>query len=66
MNEIACPYCYWRTQIMGWHDADSPITKYVPMCFGVKEPDECSYMLHGNFDDCPILNKEIKRHEQRT
>lgn len=65
MNEVTCPYCYWQTQCKGWLDADSPILREVPMCFGVKEPDVCSYMLHGNFDDCPILNKENK-YEQRT
>ena len=64
MNELACPCCYWKTQIMGWHDADSPITKYVPMCFGVKEPGVCPY--GGNAEDCPKMNKEAKRHEQRT
>ena len=65
MNEVVCPYCYWQCQVKGWKDANHPITADVPMCFGVKEPDMCSYMLHGNFDDCPILNKE-KKHEQRT
>lgn len=66
MNEVICPYCYWQRQVKGWKDANHPITADVPMCFAVKEPVECSYMLHGNFDDCPILNKEAKKHEQRT
>lgn len=64
MNELACPYCYWRTQCKGWLDANNPILRDVPMCFGVKEPDVCPY--GGNADDCPKINKEAKKHEQRT
>ena len=66
MNEVVCPYCYWRRQVKGWKDANHPITADVPMCYGVKEPDMCTYMLRGNIDACPILNKETKKHEQRT
>lgn len=66
MNEVACPYCYWQTQCKGWVDANNPILCNVPMCFGVKEPVECAYTLNGDIDDCPILNKETKKHEQRT
>lgn len=66
MNELACPYCYWQCQILGWIDANRPTTKDVPMCFGVKEPEVCTYTQRGNIDDCPILNKETKKHEQRT
>lgn len=58
MNELACPYCYWRTQIMGW-DGNNPITKDVPMCFAEKEPPKCPY--GGNGDDCPKMNKEANR-----
>ena len=64
MNELVCPYCYWQTQIMGWHDADNAILRDAPMCFGAKEPYVCSY--GGNADDCPKMNKEAKKHEQRT
>lgn len=66
MNEVACPYCYWHCQVKGWEDANHPIVADVPMCYGVKEPDMCQYTLHGDIDNCPILNKEIKKHEQRT
>lgn len=58
MSKLACPYCYWQTQIMGWRDADNPITKDVPMCFGVKEPYVCPY--GGNVNNCPKMNKEVK------
>ena len=65
MNKLTCPYCDWQTRVKGWFDADSPILREVPMCFGVKEPEVCTYIQHGNIDNCPILNKE-KKHEQRT
>ena len=65
MKDVACPYCYWQTQCKGWLDAYGPILREVPMCFGVKEPDVCTYTQHDNIDNCPILNKEKKR-EQRT
>ena len=45
MKDVACPYCYWQTQCKGWLDADSPILREVPMCFGVKEPDGESSFL---------------------
>ena len=63
MNKDVCPYCDWQTQCKGWLDADSPILREAPMCFGVREPDVCTYIQRGNIDDCPILNKETKRHE---
>ena len=66
MNKAACPYCDWQTQCKGWTDANSPILREVPMCFGVKHPEVCTYIQRGNIDACPILNKETKKHEQRT
>lgn len=55
MNELACPYCYWQ---LGFMNCDEPI------CYAQKHKPSCPY--GGNADDCPKMNKEVKKHEQRT
>ena len=64
MNEVACPYLYYQVQLMGWYDADDPFQREIATCYAQKHRPLCQYC--GEPDDCPILNKEIKKHEQRT
>lgn len=36
-----CPAWQQETKIMGWHNADEPITKTVNVCWGTKEREAC-------------------------
>lgn len=64
MNEIVCPYLYYQAQLMGWYDVNTPGRREAAICYAQKHMPSCQY--GGKPDDCPILNKETKRHEQRT
>lgn len=64
MNEAVCPYLYYQVQLMGWYDTNTPFQREIATCFARKHRPSCQYS--DKPDACPILNKEIKRHEQRT
>ena len=63
MNELVCPYLYYKVQLMGWGDVNTPFQRETATCFAQKHRPSCQYS--GKPDACPILNKE-KKHEQRT
>ena len=64
MNELVCPYLYYQVQLMGWYDVNTPFQRETATCFAQKHQPSCQYC--GKPDACPILNKEDKKHEQRT
>ena len=64
MNELVCPYLYYQVQLMGWNDDNTPFQRESAICYAQKHQPSCQYC--GKPDACPILNKEDKKHEQRT
>lgn len=60
MNELVCPYLYYQVQLLGWYDADAPFQRETAICYAQKHKPSCQY--GGKPDDCPIMNKESKRH----
>ena len=64
MNELVCPYLYYQVQLIGWYDVNTPFQRELAICYAQKHKPPCQY--GGKPDDCPILNKVIKKHEQRT
>ena len=64
MNDIVCPYLYYQVQFLGWYDTDDPFQREIATCYAQKHRPSCQYC--GKPDACPILNKEDKKHEQRT
>ena len=64
MNDIVCPYLYYQVQFLGWYDTDDPFQREIATCYAQKHRPSCQYC--GKPDACPILNKDDKKHEQRT
>ena len=56
---MSCEYEHLFERIIGWVDANTPITSNACLCYGQKNAPDCPYFSSSNQKDCPKYKEKI-------